>query len=543
MKKMKLRSMRFHTRPQKSPLVKEITEKFEGVTQNLVDQTVPEKALIDSSKSDRKDHQSGEKILGKNQEDPVDELDEILRTTVNRELSLFRDSADEDDFSAILGDLKESELTVEEEAYLEHDSSVESETKQLPLAEKANTSSKDTNGISKDQKIHLALSGNSSDSSEQAEEELEEELVLVEKAIGQSEVGPGHCEVETSNLSCMRESLSSMRDSGFVFDSDTSSDSEFEHAAQESHKCNPIEDETWDVKRSWKSIFRKKGVDTPRPSTPFPTTKGVFGSEAPATKTTHSDGTETEAETDSDSSPQRTASHSLFVDAEKVGLDESRDDYGKYFGYIDSPLESQTLSFPSDDEIDVESCESSKDNRDDVALLKRSDFESTNEARHHEPELVHGLVKRIENILRRRKRNDDEVALLSARDDTSDRNVSYNVDQVDEDTFGILNDLTETELKKTALEGENTFESEPDFDDQVLSTADNLHQDTEADEAPVWSYELQKRLELQKAYQLRLYGGRRPRVSRPPSLWTVEEVDYDEDCSYADEFLTSTGSC
>ena len=210
MKKMKLRSMRFHTRPQKSPLVKEITEKFEGVTQNLVDQTVPEKALIDSSKSDRKDHQSGEKILGKNQEDPVDELDEILRTTVNRELSLFRDSADEDDFSAILGDLKESELTVEEEAYLEHDSSVESETKQLPLAEKANTSSKDTNGISKDQKIHLALSGNSSDSSEQAEEELEEELVLVEKAIGQSEVGPGHCEVETSNLSCMRESLSSI---------------------------------------------------------------------------------------------------------------------------------------------------------------------------------------------------------------------------------------------------------------------------------------------------------------------------------------------
>ena len=142
-------------------------------------------------------------------------------------------------------------------------------------------------------------------------------------------------------------------------------------------------------------------------------------------------------------------------------------------------------------------------------------------------------LKKCGTMEARRKINEDEVALLSERDDVDDRQISYNVDTIETTECQSLEELTLLALRRKAYEGEEEFNPElkaivfPVIK-KCIVRAKVVVPPISDHPGPQWSDDLRRRLAIQKAYQKRLsYGGRNPKkaVKENPhgKLWTLRE--------------------
>lgn len=245
--------------------------------------------------------------------------------------------------------------------------------------------------------------------------------------------------------------------------------------------------------------------------------------------------------------------------------------YNGSFGFLD--LQSSDLTFPSDDDDEDDNddedgcgggCSGGDDNeldrsfhhRDDIYLLKDIEPEYSWGSRRIMDSVSSSLPKQLEHMVRSRRLNDDEVALLSERDDIHDRHISYNVDTIENTVYTLLEDLTLLELKRRAHEGAEAFNPDqesilffPSFETCMVPKppkqqqpppqaflpplSRSKQQQQQPGRPPKWSDELRRRLEIQKAYQLKLsYGGRNTKRSSSSvvreknphgELWTVCE--------------------
>ncbi|KAL7558318.1 hypothetical protein ACA910_019348 [Epithemia clementina (nom. ined.)] len=197
------------------------------------------------------------------------------------------------------------------------------------------------------------------------------------------------------------------------------------------------------------------------------------------------------------------------------------------FGFLEP--QSSDLTFPSHDDDDDNDVDCFFNHRDDVYLLRYNDLFSERDGNMN---YDFSPFKRPEGLNGKRKLlDDDEVALLSARDDIDDRHISYNVDSIENTAALVLDELTLLELQRTAHEGEAAFN--PNQESNIFPFSKHLISRTGSfiyspNEPPMWSNELRRRLEIQKAYQQRLsYGGRNVKRSVKPNphgeLWTVCE--------------------
>ena len=239
----------------------------------------------------------------------------------------------------------------------------------------------------------------------------------------------------------------------------------------------------------------------------------------------------TESETDEGSDDSHSDKPLLKIcDASShVGQDEPAilELHSGSFGLLD--LNSSDLTFPSEDDDGGDYSDSLFCHRDNVHLLRDSDSHS-----------VLDCILNYEDAFWRRELDDDEIALLSACEDAEDRHISYNVDTIDSSIAGIPENLTLLSLQRTAFEGETLFN--PDQEPIIVpygtaSPPSRPPMIRDPGPPPVWSYELNRRLEIQKAFQLRLsYGGRNTKlpVKDYPhgELWTVNEEDESMDDSY-----------
>jgi len=245
------------------------------------------------------------------------------------------------------------------------------------------------------------------------------------------------------------------------------------------------------------------------------------------------DDTMTEPETDllnnSNSDSDSSSPRPVTPNALESPVSESYD-----FGYLDVSPPNADLPFPSviEDERDYDPFEVMFDHRDDVGLLYKNEPFSDFDCKDSDT----SLVRRVEKLIRRKKSDDDTVALLS--DAHCDGNGCFDIEELDTSAV-ILHDLSLLEVKRAALDDVSEVLGPAPTSNVIPCVAHEISRSILRQEPPppppqqhVLSDDLRRRLSIQREYQRRLRYGRRPaqRMGSYPhgELWTVEESD--EDC-------------